>query len=78
MKIDSFPQSFINFVEYMVSEKEMSYLSAIIEYCNIKDIELEDITKNIPPSIKQKISLEAKKLNLLKHEVSDKYEVLFP
>lgn len=50
----------------MKEEKKESYLSAIVEFCNVHGLDFSDITKYISVPLKQKIELEAAELGLMK------------
>ena len=52
-------------IEKLVKEKNMSYMDAVIHYCEENDIDLQYINKLISKPLKEKISVEAQKLNFL-------------
>ena len=52
-------------IEKLVKEKNMSYMDAVIHYCEENDIDLQHINKLISNPLKEKISVEAQKLNFL-------------
>lgn len=52
-------------IEKLVKEKNMSYMDAVIHYCEENDIDLQHINKLISKPLKEKISVEAQKLNFL-------------
>jgi len=43
----------------------MSYMDAVVYYCEINTIEIETVTKFISKTLKEKIELEARDLNYL-------------
>lgn len=45
--------------------KTGSYIDAVVDYCEKKDIEIESIKKLLSPSLKEKIKAEAEDLNLI-------------
>jgi fumarylacetoacetate (FAA) hydrolase family protein len=48
------------------SNRTINYIDAIVDYCEIKDIEVESIVKLIAPSLKEKLKAEATRLNYIK------------
>ena len=57
--------NFSKLIENTVKETKLSYMDAIIEVCDDKDIDLEDVRKYISPVIKEKLEAEARRLNFL-------------
>ena len=57
--------NFSKLIENTVKETKLSYMDAIIEVCDNKDIDLEDVRKYISPVIKEKLEAEAMRLNFL-------------
>lgn len=53
-------------VESLVKDDEMSYIDAIIHYCDVNDIELETVPKLISKPLKEKLKFEAQQLNFIK------------
>ena len=53
-------------VETLVNSDSMSYIDAIIHYCDSNDIELETVPKLISKSLKEKLRHEAQQLNFIK------------
>ena len=53
-------------VETLVNSDAMSYIDAIIHYCDINDIELETVPKLISKPLKEKLKHEAQQLNFIK------------
>jgi hypothetical protein len=61
------PAKFAQEIETIVkNEDNMSYIDAIIFYCEKNKIELESVPKLIPKPLKEKIKYEAMELNFLK------------
>ena len=44
----------------------MSYIDAVIHYCDINEIELETVPKLISKPLKEKLKYDAQKLNFIK------------
>ena len=59
------PKSFSVAVEKMATENEIGYLDAIIEYTNSNSIEMDIVPKLITKPLKEKLEVEAKRLNFL-------------
>lgn len=53
-------------VETLVNSDSMSYIDAIIHYCDSNDIELETVPKLISKPLKEKLKHEAQQLNFIK------------
>ena len=53
-------------IEAMVLDTKMSYIEAIVEYCEEKGIEVESVSKLISKPLKEKLKYEATELNYLK------------
>ena len=53
-------------VETLVNSDSMSYIDAIIHYCDTNDIELETVSKLISKPLKEKLKYEAQQLNYMK------------
>ena len=53
-------------VETLVNSDSMSYIDAIIHYCETNDIELESVPKLISKPLKEKLKYEAQQLNYMK------------
>lgn len=53
-------------VETLVNSDEMSYIDAIIHYCDSNAIELETVSKLISKPLKEKLKYEAQQLNYMK------------
>lgn len=62
--------NFSKLIENTVKETKLSYMDAIIEVCDDKDIDLEDVRKYISPVIKEKLEAEAMRLNFLPQQNS--------
>ena len=53
-------------IEGLVLETIMSYIDAIVDYCENNNIEIETVNKLISKPLKDKIKCEAMELNYLK------------
>ena len=53
-------------IEGIVSKDKMSYIDAIICYCEKNAIELDSVPKLISKPLKEKLKWEAQELNFLK------------
>ena len=53
-------------VETLVNSDAMSYIDAIIHYCDSNEIELETVSKLISKPLKEKLKHEAQQLNYMK------------
>ena len=52
-------------IEKLVCEKNISYMDAIVHYCENNELEIESAAKLINSIIKSKIEAEARNLNFL-------------
>ena len=59
-------EKFAEEIESMVLNTKMTYIDAIVEYCEEKGIEVESASKLISKPLKEKIRCEATELNYLK------------
>ena len=53
-------------IESLVLDTKMSYIEAILEYCEEKGIEVESVSKLVSKPLKEKLKYEATELNYLK------------
>ena len=60
------PSRFAQEVEKLVVDEGVSYIDAIIAFCEINKIDLESVPKLISKPLKEKIKFEAMELNFLK------------
>ena len=54
------------FIEQRVSIEKIGYMDAVIDYCTINDVDIDNIGGLITPSLKQKIQIEAEDSNMMK------------
>ena len=52
-------------IDTIVQEKQITYMDAIIYYCERHDFEIEQAAKLVSPKIKRQLKLEAQELNFL-------------
>ena len=52
-------------IEELVKSKKISYMDAVVLYCEDNDIDTGTISSLINKSLKEKIQMEAEKLNLV-------------
>jgi|TARA_B100001094_G_scaffold86849_1_gene83119 hypothetical protein len=61
------PARFAQEIETLVqNQKGLSYIDAIVYFCEMNSIDLESVPKLIPKPLKEKIKYEAMELNFLK------------
>jgi len=58
-------KKFTKMVEDCVRTKSMSYMDTVVYLCEQNNLDIEDVKKYIAISIKEKIEMEAMKLNFL-------------
>ena len=64
------PNKFAILIEETVKSKKMSYMVAILWYCEKNGIDPSDSRKLVNKALKEKLTYEAQSLNLLKEKVS--------
>lgn len=52
-------------IEETVLQKKISYIEAILKYCEERDLDVEDIKPLVAGTLKSKLEVEAKRLHLL-------------
>ena len=55
-------------IESIVKEKRITYMDAVIDYCNNNDIDLSTVNPMINKSLKEKIKAEAINLKMIKEK----------
>jgi hypothetical protein len=58
-------KKFALIIEGVVKDKKISYLDAVLHYCEDNDIDTASVGPLINKSLKEKIKAEAEKLNLV-------------
>ena len=53
-------------VEKIAYENSMNYIDAIVHYCESNEIEIESVSKLISKPLKEKLKLDAQRLNFMK------------
>lgn len=62
------PEKFAEAIEAIVrADPDQTYISAIVEYCEKNNLEVESITKLIPKPLKEKLRNDAQRLNYITH-----------
>lgn len=59
-------QKFSLDIENYVIENNCTYIDAIVSYCDENDIELDSVSKILSKPLREKLKLEAERLNFLK------------
>ena len=59
------PKKFMRDIEVYVKRYEITYLEAIIQYCEENNLEIESVPKLVGNPLKEKLEVEAIKLNFL-------------
>lgn len=60
------PEKFAEEIEHIVrADSEHTYISAIVEYCDQNNLDVESIVKLIPKPLKEKIRNDAQRLNYI-------------
>ena len=57
-------------IEMVASYLRVSYMDAIVWYCEKHELEIETAAKMINTKIKETIAMEASKLNLMKEKIN--------
>ena len=60
------PSRFAQEIEKLVAEESISYIEAVINFCETNAIDLESVPKLLSKPLKEKIRYEATELNFLK------------
>jgi len=58
-------EKFSHMIEKLVIAKRISYMDAVVWWCEENEFEIEDTAKLLCPLIKEKIKVEAQDLNYL-------------
>jgi len=53
-------------IEEIAREKRLSYIDAILHYCDATGLEVELVNKLVNKQLKEKVQVEAEELNFLK------------
>lgn len=68
-------KNFTNSVEELVIKKELSYIDAIVYFCQQNHLEPDSVKGLITPPLKEKIKAEAVNLRFLKEESNAKLPI---
>ena len=68
-------KKFATSVEELVIEKKLTYIDAIVYFCQQNHLEPESVKGLIPPPLKEKIEAEAIELRVLKTESKAKLPI---
>lgn len=60
------PTEFGQYIDEMVSRLKISYMDAVINYCNEVDIDIESVGPLINQKLREKIQVEAEQANMIK------------
>ena len=60
------PQKFALEIEKIVSEEQLNYIDAIIQYCESNSLEVDSITKLLSKPLKERLKWDAIRLNFMK------------
>lgn len=60
------PNEFSIYIDETVSKLKISYMDAVIYYCNEMDIEIDSIGPLINQKLREKIQMEAEQANMIK------------
>lgn len=61
------PEKFTKEIEKLVSQRaDLNYITAITEYCEVNEIDIDSISKVISRTLKERIQGDAMRLNFLK------------
>lgn len=60
------PNEFSIYIDEMVVKFKITYMEAIINYCNEMDIDVESIGNLVNSKLREKIQVEAEQANLMK------------
>ena len=60
------PNEFSIYIDEMVNRLKISYMEAVINYCNEIDIEVESVGPLINQKLREKIQIEAEQSNMMK------------
>jgi len=64
------PNKFALIIENIVKDRSITYMEAVLEYCQSHNIDPSDTKAMISKTLKEKIAYEAQNLNMLKEKVA--------
>jgi hypothetical protein len=62
-------------IEEIVKKKKISYLDAVLDYCETNDIDTSTVSSLVNKSLKEKIQIEAENLNLVEKTNTSKLPI---
>lgn len=65
------PEAFAKYIEEKVTKHGMSYMEAVLDFCEKRELEPEQIAPFISTKIKRAIAKEGKALHLLKNVAAE-------
>ena len=60
------PSRFALEIEKIVAEEKINYIDAIVQYCEVNELEVDSITKLVFKPLKKKLKWDATRLNFMK------------
>ena len=60
------PTEFSLYIEERVLREKIGYMDAIIDYCTINDVEIDNIGALVTKGLKEKVQIEAEDSNMMK------------
>ncbi len=60
------PTEFSLYIEERVLREKIGYMDAIIDYCTINDVEIDNIGALVTKGLKEKVQIEAEDFNMMK------------
>ena len=60
------PTEFSLYIDEQVSKYKITYMDAVINYCNEKEIDIDSIGSLINQKLREKIQMEAEQANMIK------------
>lgn len=63
-------KEFTGEIESLAKQTGMTYIDAIVQYCQDKDLDVESVSNLISPILKEKIQYEAENLNMIPKTVT--------
>ena len=60
------PTEFSLYIEERVLKERIGYMDAIIDYCTINDVDIDNIGSLVTNELKEKVQIEAEDSNMMK------------
>lgn len=58
-------KEFTKEIEKLATTSDITYIDAIVQYCQDKDLDIESVSGLISPILKEKLQYEAENLNMI-------------